>query len=98
MAALDHLTINAYIPETYRLFSQALMPGGINACFLIGTDIWRVAELEEAWSKVANVSPESNSVAMGAILSSMLFSDRVPWFLYSNSSAASPHSRTLPAI
>jgi hypothetical protein len=76
------MTVSAYIPETYRLYSHASIAGGINACFLIGTDIWTVAELENAWPNQANLEPANKSTAKGAILSSLIFNDRVPWFLF----------------
>jgi hypothetical protein len=86
LSNFDHVTINAYIPETYRLYSQATVSGGINACFLIGTDIWTVNELEMSWPERAGSPPETNAIGMGAMLSSMLFDDRVPWFLFANDS------------
>jgi hypothetical protein len=82
MSTFDHLTINAYIPNDYRFYSHPRISGGVNACFSIGHDIWTTSDLERAWPKEANTQPANSAIGAGAILSSMLFNDRIPWFLF----------------
>ena len=79
LETLDHLQINAYLPESYLTFGQEQIAGGVNAVFQIGHDIWRVPELEAAWPDFP--VPATAGQAMTAILSSLLFPDRTPWFL-----------------
>ncbi|UZK67328.1 hypothetical protein [Sphingomonas sp. M1-B02] len=79
LAQLDHLALNAYLPETYLTFGEEHIASGVNSVFQIGHDVWSVAELEAAWPDFP--APSGSGQAMAAILSSLLFSDRVPWFL-----------------
>lgn len=79
LAQLDHLALNAYLPETYLTFGAEHIAGGVNSAFQIGHDVWSVAELEAAWPDFP--APSGPGQAMTAILSSLLFPDRVPWFL-----------------
>ncbi|HEU0099025.1 MAG TPA: caspase family protein [Allosphingosinicella sp.] len=76
---LDHLQLNAYLPESYQTFGQEQIAGGLNAVFQIGHDVWRVADLEAAWPGFP--APVGPGQAMTAILASLLFPDRTPWFL-----------------
>lgn len=75
----DHLALNAYLPENYLTFGDEQIAGGVNAVFLVGHDIWTVAELEAAWPNFP--APEGPGQMMAAILASLLFPDRTPWFL-----------------
>ncbi|MCW6536882.1 caspase family protein [Sphingomonas lycopersici] len=79
LAQLDHLALNAYLPETYLTFGEEHIASGVNSVFQIGHDVWSVAELEAAWPDFP--VPSGAGQAMTAILSSLLFPDRVPWFL-----------------
>lgn len=79
LAQFDHLALNAYLPETYLTFGEEHIAGGVNSVFQIGHDVWSVAELEAAWPDFP--APSGAGQAMTAILSSLLFPDRVPWFL-----------------
>lgn len=79
LEALDHLQLNAYLPEGYLAFGDNQIAGGVNAVFQIGHDVWRVAELEAAWPDFP--MPTGRGQATTAILASLLFPDRTPWFL-----------------
>jgi hypothetical protein len=81
LEALDHLQLNAYLPEDYLAFGEDQIAGGLNAVFQIGHDVWRVAELEAAWPDFP--APMGRGQATTAILASLLFPDRTPWFLLS---------------
>lgn len=76
---LDHLQLNAYLPENYQTFGQEQITGGVNAVFQIGHDVWCVEELEAAWPD--SPTPIRPGQAMTAILAALLFPDRTPWFL-----------------
>lgn len=77
--ALDHLSLNAYLPDNYRTFGEEHIAGGINAMFQVGHDVWRVADLETAWPNFP--APTTPGQAMTVIIASLLFPDRTPWFL-----------------
>lgn len=79
LEALDHLQLNAYLPDGYLAFGEDQIEGGMNAVFQVGHDIWRVAELEAAWPDCP--LPTARGQAMTAVLASLLFPDRTPWFL-----------------
>jgi hypothetical protein len=81
LEALDHLALNAYLPDSYPTFGEEHIAGGVNAVFHIGHDIWSVAELEAAWP--IHSSPAGQGQKLTAILTSLLFPDRTPWFLMS---------------
>jgi hypothetical protein len=76
---LDHLALNAYLPDEYTDFGAKQISGGVNAVFQLGHDIWSVADLEVAWPNFP--SPGRGGMAMASLLSSLLFPDRTPWFL-----------------
>lgn len=76
---LDHLALNAYLPEDYREFGAEHISGGVNAVFQMGHDIWTIAELEAAWPHFP--SPGNDGAAMASLLASLLFPERTPWFL-----------------
>lgn len=78
-AELDHLALNAYLPEDFLTFGAEHIERGTNAVFHIGHDVWSVADIEAAWP--VNLLPEHPGVAMTALLASFLFPDRTPWFL-----------------
>jgi hypothetical protein len=79
LESLDHLTLNAYLPDDFRDFGAEQIAGGINAVFHIGHDIWSVEDIETAWPNRS--APERPGVAMAALLAALLSPDRTPWFL-----------------
>lgn len=79
LEALDHLALNAYLPDDYLSFGEGHVAGGVNAVFQVGHDVWRIADLEDAWPDFP--VPAGAGQAMTAILASLLFPDRTPWFL-----------------
>lgn len=83
LVALDHLPLNAYLPDDYRQFGDENIAGGTNAMFAIGDDFWTIAELEAAWPRFPR--PDQPGTAMTILLASLLFPDRSPWFLLSAS-------------
>lgn len=79
LITLDHLALNAYLPDDYRAFGDSHISGGTNAVFSVGHDFWTVAQLEKAWPPFP--VPNQPGTAMTALLASLLFPDRTPWFL-----------------
>jgi hypothetical protein len=79
LEALDHLELNAYLPDDFLNFGAEQIAGGVNAMFQIGHDVWSVDDIEAAWPN--KPSPERSGVAMTALLASFLFPDRTSWFL-----------------
>lgn len=79
LESLDHLALNAYLPEDFRDFGAEQIRGGINAVFHIGHDIWSVEDIETAWPN--HPTPGSPGITLAALLASFLFPDRTPWFL-----------------
>lgn len=77
---LDHTAINAYVAEDYARFSDRYISSGNNLGFRIGHDIWTVGDLMHHWPQP--LPRPSMPVAFGAIWSSLLFPDRVPWFVF----------------
>lgn len=82
MENLDHLELNAYIADDYYSFGRRYISGGNNASFTVGHDIWTVADLITNWPAKSVATPPSIAVRNNALLASMLFPDRVPWFLF----------------
>ncbi|PTQ12154.1 hypothetical protein CLG96_06235 [Sphingomonas oleivorans] len=87
---LDHLALNAYLPEDYGQFGVEHIAGGTNAVFQVGHDFWRVSDLEAAWPNFP--SPGSSGTAMASLLACLLFPDRSPWFLLPVPSLIEGHS------
>lgn len=79
LSQLDHLALNAYLPDDYRDFGAEQIACGTNAVFQIGHDIWNIAEIDAAWPN--HPSPRDPGTAMTALLASLLFPDRSAWFL-----------------
>jgi len=82
MSELDHVTINAFVADDHSLFALETIDNGENNPFTIGHYIWRIDELLQHFPPHAFVQPTDPSVAGGAILASLIFPDRVPWFVF----------------
>jgi len=79
LAEIDHLSINAYLADDFTQFGTDRIPGGTNATYRIGHDIWTVEELEHDWPDCPQ--PKSRGVALTCILAALLLPDRTPWFI-----------------
>jgi len=82
MSELDHVTINAFVADDHSLFALETIDNGENNPFTIGHYIWRIDDLLQHFPSHAFVQPTDPSVAGGAILASLIFPDRVPWFVF----------------
>lgn len=87
LASLDHAYLNIFIPQSYLDFSQSFVPNGINHVFQIGHKVWTVADVVQRWEEVCkpqmdqDASLRDPTTRIGAICASLIFPDRVPWFL-----------------
>ncbi len=85
---LDHAHLNLFIPGSHLDFGQPLIRKGINHVLQIGHKVWTVGDLLRRWNEACRpqlLKDESLShleVRIGAICSSLIFPDRVPWFLF----------------
>jgi Caspase domain len=84
---IDGLHFAAYLPSDYQQFSVPVMKGGQNAVWSIGQDIFRIAELALSWPP-AMQRPQNWLIAQVAVVSSLLYPNRVPWFLLEGERAA----------
>lgn len=80
MADLDHIWLNAYLPESYRAIGDDRLENGTNVTMRIGHEIWRVGEFEAAWPNEAVALPQTETERVAANLASLVFGDRVSWF------------------
>ncbi|MFD0848769.1 caspase family protein [Sphingosinicella xenopeptidilytica] len=76
---LDHLALNAYLPDDYLKFGDEHVADGVNAVFNVGHDFWSVADLEAAWP--AFPYPPNAGTLLASLLASLIFPDRCSWFL-----------------
>ena len=90
LASLDHVHLNIFIPQSYLEFSQPFVPNGINHVFQIGHKVWTVADVVERWKTACIPQMENDTLLrhpatrIGALCASLIFPDRVPWFLLSD--------------
>lgn len=78
---LDGVHFSAYIPADYLQFSALTMDGGQSLVWAIGRDVFKTGDLTATWP-LSTPSPQSPLVASLAIVASLLFPDRQPWFLF----------------
>lgn len=87
LASLDHAHLNIFLPQSYLEFSQPFVGNGINHVFQIGQKVWTVADVVQRWEEVCrpqmlqDTSLQNPATRIGAICASLIFPDRVPWFL-----------------
>lgn len=90
LVSLDHVHLNIFIPQSYLEFSQPFVPNGINHVFQIGHKVWTVADVAERWQTACIPQMENDTslrhaaTRIGALCASLIFPDRVPWFLLSD--------------
>lgn len=90
LASLDHAHLNIFLPQNYLEFSQPVVRNGINHVFQIGQKVWTVADVAQRWDEVCkpqilqDASLQNPATRIGALCASLIFPDRVPWFLLSN--------------
>lgn len=78
---LDRTSFLAYIPPSFAEFGLEQMAGGGNFVWSVGMDVFVVNDLIKSWPTVP--PPRSELEAKTAIAASLLYPDRVAWFLLS---------------
>ncbi len=81
MDLLDHLDISIFVPEDYGDFSENTIENGTNFTFTIGHGVWTVADLMATWPHTTSQQPSVLAVRDAALFASLLFPDRVPWYI-----------------
>jgi hypothetical protein len=90
MHLLDHVHLNIFIPNDHSEFSLPVINNGRNHVFQIGHGVWRGADLVSRWQAACipqlleDNSINAVEIRVGALCSSLVFPDRVPWFLLLN--------------
>lgn len=88
---LDHAYLNIFIPRDYLDFSQPCISDGVNHVFQIGHKVWTVENFLDRWQTscmpqiIQSGSLNSSTTRIGALCSALLFPNRVPWFLFAES-------------
>ena len=80
---LDGEHLCAYLNGDFSQFGKEIMAGGQNAVWKIGEDIFRVEHIVSAWPASAPQAPPA-LIASLDIVASLLYPDRMPWFLLDN--------------
>jgi Caspase domain len=89
---LDHVSLNVFIPRDHREFSKPTIRNGINHTYEIGRGIWTLEDFYSVWASdcVAQINADPyvqlTSVKIGALYAALLFPDRSPWFVATDSS------------
>lgn len=85
---IDGVNFSAYLCSDFSQFGADLMEGGENLIWTIGTDVFRVTDLISTWPP-SPPRPESELKAALAVLASLLYPNRIPWFCLDSLSAKS---------
>jgi len=79
---LDHLNVNAFVPETYVSYCKQHISDGCNITVRIGHDAWCLDDIRRiARENVDWPEPENPGVSVLSGACSLLFPDRVAWHL-----------------
>lgn len=78
---LDRISIYGFVPKSYLDYSKETIGEGKNVTFKIGFDVWTIQGLVDFWSKIERPAPSTKACEHVATVSSLLYPDRVPWFL-----------------
>jgi hypothetical protein len=88
---LDHVSLNVFVPRDHREFAKRTIRNGINHTYEIGREIWTVEDFSLLWDAdcVAQINTDPyvklTSVKIGALYAALLFPDRSPWFVATDS-------------
>jgi hypothetical protein len=84
---LDGHAFSAYLNCDFTQFGAETMNGGENLVWTVGHNIFRVGDLVANWP-ATTPRPHDNVTFAGAVLASLLYPDRTPWFLLEESAKA----------
>jgi hypothetical protein len=85
---IDGIPFSAYIPASYLHFNAPMMEAGQNLIWSIGHDVFKTGDLAATWPS-SMPSPQTPLVSALAVVASLLYSDRQPWFLFEGEEVAS---------
>ena len=86
---LDGVSINGYVPENYNNFSEEQISAGRNLGVRIGFDVFTSQDLKAfienhlIQAAEAAVTETDDQQLLTAIIASLIYPDRLPWFLLS---------------
>ncbi len=94
--ALDGHVFLAYLNGDFAQFGAETMSGGDNLVWTVGHDIFHVSDFVANWR--AAPRPGDHVTAAGAVLASLLYPDRTPWFLLEEpvTTAGGPDDSSIP--
>lgn len=78
---LDHIVANVFVPDNWRDFGDEAIEHGVNHSFQIGHGIWTTKDFEAIWPEEKIAPPENALIGSACILASLIFPNRVPWFI-----------------
>lgn len=79
---LDGLALSAFLPKSYKEYSQSRIDDGRNLVWTVGFDVFTAQDFLKAWPNDSPV-PENEITKLLSVFAALLFSDRVPWFTIS---------------
>jgi hypothetical protein len=84
---VDHAIVNAFIPDNYENFGSEMIYDGTNIHFHIGLDLFTAKDFSEFMTDHLNpaveraASESGEAVLWRALIASIIYPNRVPWFL-----------------
>jgi len=78
---LDGVPLGAYLSNDFKQFADRHMRDGENLVWCIGQDIFRVRDVEASWPNAVAPATSDPVLMAGAAMASLLYPNRVPWFL-----------------
>ncbi|MGA7436758.1 MAG: hypothetical protein WBW32_01375 [Luteibacter sp.] len=81
MRDLDHTSLAAFVTPNFLDYGSERMEIGDYRTWYVGQDIFTCSDIRANWG--VRETPATELEARGAILCSLLFADRSPWFLLS---------------
>lgn len=77
---IDGVALSAYLTGDLNQYGAEMMVEGQNLVWEVGRSVFRVSDLERTWPE--SPLPHDELQAAAAILGSLLYPDRVPWFCF----------------
>ena len=92
---LDHVALNAFVPNRWEDFGLEMIESGFNHTLVIGHHFFTVADVVARLDKVGIGRPIPEVGAL-ALLASLIFPDRTPWYLWPTADDAIDAKRPHP--
>lgn len=78
---MDGVTFGGFFSADFEQFADERIASGNNLLWRVGHDVFRVRELEASWPESGTQWPHSPQLAANVAAVSLVYPDRVPWFL-----------------